>query len=126
MATTTKKAASESGSSSNARSTAQVVKVDLPAEIFDVEVNIPLIHQVVVAQRAAARQGTHSTKTRGEVRGGGRKAVPWGDRHRYRRLDPPARGVHGHRRHQADLWPLLALGDDRVRLIARSGGADGA
>jgi large subunit ribosomal protein L4 len=49
------------------------VKVDLPAEIFDVEVNIPLIHQVVVAQQAAARQGTHSTKRRGEVRGGGRK-----------------------------------------------------
>ncbi len=48
-------------------------KVDLPAEIFDVEVNIPLIHQVVVAQQAAARQGTHSTKRRGEVRGGGRK-----------------------------------------------------
>jgi large subunit ribosomal protein L4 len=49
------------------------VKVDLPAEIFDVAVNIPLIHQVVVAQQAAARQGTHATKTRGEVRGGGRK-----------------------------------------------------
>ena len=48
-------------------------KVDLPAEIFDVEVNIPLIHQVVVAQQAAARQGTHATKTRGDVRGGGRK-----------------------------------------------------
>ena len=48
-------------------------KVDLPAEIFDVQVNIPLIHQVVVAQQAAARQGTHATKTRGEVRGGGRK-----------------------------------------------------
>ncbi|MBB3042046.1 50S ribosomal protein L4 [Nocardioides sp. LMS-CY] len=48
-------------------------KVDLPAEIFDVEVNVPLIHQVVVAQQAAARQGTHATKTRGEVRGGGRK-----------------------------------------------------
>jgi len=47
--------------------------LDLPAEIFDVEVNIPLIHQVVVAQQAAARQGTHSTKRRGEVRGGGRK-----------------------------------------------------
>ena len=45
----------------------------LPGEIFDVQVNIPLIHQVVVAQLAAARQGTHSTKTRGEVRGGGRK-----------------------------------------------------
>ncbi len=51
----------------------KVVSVDLPAEIFDVEVNIPLIHQVVVAQQAAARQGTASTKRRGEVRGGGRK-----------------------------------------------------
>jgi len=47
--------------------------VELPAEIFDVQVNIPLIHQVVVAQLAAARQGTHDTKRRGEVRGGGRK-----------------------------------------------------
>jgi large subunit ribosomal protein L4 len=45
----------------------------LPAEIFDVKVNVPLIHQVVVAQEAAARQGTASTKRRGEVRGGGRK-----------------------------------------------------
>ncbi len=45
----------------------------LPADIFDVEVNIPLMHQVVVAQQAAARQGTHKTKTRGEVRGGGAK-----------------------------------------------------
>jgi large subunit ribosomal protein L4 len=45
----------------------------LPAEIFDAKVNIPLIHQVVVAQEAAARQGTHATKTRGAVRGGGRK-----------------------------------------------------
>ncbi len=49
------------------------LKVDLPAEIFDVAVNVPLIHQVVVAQQAAARQGTASTKRRGEVRGGGRK-----------------------------------------------------
>jgi large subunit ribosomal protein L4 len=47
--------------------------VELPADVFDVQVNVPLIHQVVVAQLAAARQGTHSTKTRGEVRGGGRK-----------------------------------------------------
>ena len=46
---------------------------ELPAEIFDVETNIPLMHQVVVAQLAAARQGTHATKTRGAVRGGGRK-----------------------------------------------------
>ena len=47
--------------------------VELPGELFDVTANIPLIHQVVVAQLAAARQGTHSTKRRGEVRGGGRK-----------------------------------------------------
>ncbi|HIZ37174.1 MAG TPA: 50S ribosomal protein L4 [Candidatus Ruania gallistercoris] len=45
----------------------------LPASIFDVTANVPLIHQVVVAQLAAARQGTHKTKTRGEVAGGGRK-----------------------------------------------------
>ena len=45
----------------------------LPAEIFDVETNIALMHQVVTAQLAAARQGTHATKTRGMVRGGGRK-----------------------------------------------------
>jgi large subunit ribosomal protein L4 len=48
---------------------------ELPAELFDVSANIPLIHQVVTAQLAAARQGTHATKSRGEVRGGGRK--PW-------------------------------------------------
>lgn len=47
--------------------------VELPAAIFDVKTNIPLIHQVVVAQLAAARQGTHSTKRRGEVSGAGRK-----------------------------------------------------
>jgi large subunit ribosomal protein L4 len=47
--------------------------VDLPAELFDVTANIPLIHQVVVAQLAAARQGTHAVKGRGEVRGGGKK-----------------------------------------------------
>jgi len=46
---------------------------ELPAEIFDVAVNIPLIHQVVVAQQAAARQGTHKVKRRGEVSGGGKK-----------------------------------------------------
>jgi large subunit ribosomal protein L4 len=47
--------------------------VELPAELFDVEPNIALMHQVVDAQLAAKRQGTHSTKTRGEVRGGGKK-----------------------------------------------------
>ncbi len=48
-------------------------QVELPAEIFDVQANIPLMHQVVVAQQAAARQGTHATKTRGAVSGGGKK-----------------------------------------------------
>ena len=47
--------------------------VDLPAEIFDTEASVALMHQVVNAQLAAARQGTHATKTRGDVRGGGRK-----------------------------------------------------
>jgi large subunit ribosomal protein L4 len=47
--------------------------VELPPEIFDASVSVPLMHQVVVAQLAAARQGTHKTKTRGEVRGGGKK-----------------------------------------------------
>ncbi|GAA0348755.1 50S ribosomal protein L4 [Micropruina glycogenica] len=63
-------------------SESQTVKVlgskasaDLPAAYFDVQTNVPLIHQVVVAQQAAARQGTHATKTRGEVSGGGAK--PW-------------------------------------------------
>lgn len=53
----------------------KVGTAELPAEIFDVATNVPLIHQVVVAQQAAARQGTHATKTRGEVSGGGAK--PW-------------------------------------------------
>ncbi|WP_028926943.1 50S ribosomal protein L4 [Pseudonocardia acaciae] len=47
--------------------------IELPAEVFDVAENKPLMHQVVVAQLAAARQGTHKAKTRGEVRGGGSK-----------------------------------------------------
>ena len=51
----------------------QAGSVELPASIFDVQTNVPLIHQVVVAQLAAARQGTHSTKRRGEVSGAGRK-----------------------------------------------------
>jgi len=49
------------------------LQVDLPTSIFDADVSVAVMHQVVVAQQAAARQGTHSTKTRGEVRGGGRK-----------------------------------------------------
>ena len=49
--------------------------VDLPDEVFGVQVNVPVMHRVVRAQLAAARAGTHSTKTRAEVRGGGAK--PW-------------------------------------------------
>src|SRR5271170_4574123 len=56
-----------------AKAAATAAVAVLPAEIFDAKVNVPLIHQVVVAQEAAARQGTHATKTRGEVRGGGKK-----------------------------------------------------
>jgi large subunit ribosomal protein L4 len=51
----------------------KTIDAQLPVDIFDVQTNIPLIHQVVVAQLAAARQGTHSTKSRGEVSGGGKK-----------------------------------------------------
>jgi large subunit ribosomal protein L4 len=58
---------------SPADATASSAKVELPADVFDVPANISLIHQVVVGQLAAARQGTASTKTRGEVRGGGKK-----------------------------------------------------
>jgi large subunit ribosomal protein L4 len=56
-----------------AAKSAKAKTIELPPEIFDVQTNIPLIHQVVNAQRAAARQGTQSTKHRGEVRGGGKK-----------------------------------------------------
>ncbi|NLA28917.1 MAG: 50S ribosomal protein L4 [Propionibacterium sp.] len=62
---------------------------ELPAALFDVTTNVPLIHQVVVAQQAAARQGTHATKTRGEVSGGGAK--PW-------RQKGTGRARHGSRR----------------------------
>lgn len=68
-------------------------KVELPAALFDAQTNIPLIHQVVVAQLAAARQGTHDTKTRGEVRGGGSK--PW-------RQKGTGRARHGSRR--SPIW----------------------
>src|SRR5712691_7271844 len=52
---------------------AQGKTVELPEEIFAAKVNVPLIHQVVVGQEAAARQGTHAARTRGQVRGGGKK-----------------------------------------------------
>jgi len=70
---TAKKAPAKKATAKKSAAAGGVAKVDLPADVFDVQVNIPLIHQVVVAQQAAARQGTHSTKRRGEVRGGGRK-----------------------------------------------------
>ena len=57
----------------NADGTAAGDSVELPDHVFDAPANIALMHQVVVGQLAAARQGTHSTKTRGEVRGGGKK-----------------------------------------------------
>jgi large subunit ribosomal protein L4 len=57
------------------RAGAKVGTVALPDEWFATDVNIPAMHQVVTAQLAAARQGTHKTKTRAEVSGGGRK--PW-------------------------------------------------
>ena len=60
--------------------------VELPEEIFGVQVNVPVMHRVVRAQLAAARAGTHSTKTRAEVRGGGRSRGAEGDR--------PGLGLH--------------------------------
>src|ERR671935_966127 len=57
------------------RSGKKVSDRELPAELFEAPVNVPLMHQVVVAGMAAVRRGTHSTKTRAEVSGGGRK--PW-------------------------------------------------
>jgi large subunit ribosomal protein L4 len=59
--------------SPSSEKTATPRTAELPDAIFAAKVNIPLMHQVVVAQRAAARQGTHATKTRGQVSGGGRK-----------------------------------------------------
>lgn len=67
--------------------------LELSPEIFDVQVNVPVMHEVVRAQLAAARAGTHSTKTRGEVRGGGRK--PW-------RQKGTGRARHGSRR--SPIW----------------------
>ncbi len=77
---------------------------------------------------AVAAQGLEHAAGAGRLvrrlgRGGGGASGARRDRHRHRRLDPPAGGVHRHRRHQADLRPLLALGHRRVRLLARSGRA---
>jgi large subunit ribosomal protein L4 len=53
----------------------KVGDAELPADVFEAKVSVPLMHQVVIAGLASIRSGTHSTKTRGEVRGGGKK--PW-------------------------------------------------
>ena len=75
---------------------------------------------------AVAAQGLEYAAGAGRLvrrlgRGGGGATVPGRDRHRHRRFDPPAGGLHRHGRHQADLWPLLALGHRGVRLLARPG-----
>ena len=73
-------------------------EVELPAEIFDVTANVPLMHQVVVAQLAAARQGTHKTKTRGEVSGGGKKPYRQKGTGRARQGSHPRAAVQRRRR----------------------------
>ncbi|CAM5697724.1 hypothetical protein SHIRM173S_04015 [Streptomyces hirsutus] len=85
--------------------------VELPAEIFGVEkISIPLIHQVVVAQNAAARQGTHKTKRRGEVRGGGKKPY---------RQKGTGRARQGSTRRRSS--PAVASSTARSRATTRSG-----
>ncbi len=66
--------------------------VELDAEIFGIEPNVPVMHQVVTAQLAAKRAGTHSTKTRSEVRGGGAK--PWKQKGTGRARQGSTRGPH--------------------------------
>ncbi len=79
-------------------------------------------------QPVAARQRRHGADARRVVGRVGirrrRRPVPCRDRHRHRRVDPPARGLHRDRRHQADLWPGQPLGDRGLCLVAGSGGAD--
>ena len=72
------------------------------------------------------RAGSNAKLVPGGSSGGSAAAVaanllPRRRRHRHRRVDPSAGGLHGYRRHQADLWPLLALGHRRLRILARSG-----
>ncbi len=83
---------------------------ELPAEIFDAKVNMPLIHQVVVAQLAAARQGTHATKTRG------RSAAAAGSRTGRRAPAGPVRARPARRSSPAVAWCTA-----RSRAPTRSG-----
>jgi large subunit ribosomal protein L4 len=87
----------------------KVRTVELPAQIFEAQVNVDLMHQAYVRQMANARLGTHNTKTRGEVSGGGRK--PWKQRDR-----PGAQGS------PAPQW----VGGGRFTLHPRSYHADAA
>ena len=115
---------------------------ELPAELFDVPANIPLIHQVVTAQLAAARQGTHATKTRGEVRGGGAKPYRQKGTGRARqgsKRAPQCVGggtVHGQPRNYAQRTPKKMITaalrgalsdrarDGRVRVVAELASGD--
>ena len=98
--------------------------VELPDEIFAAQVNVPLIHQVVVAQHAAARQGTHATKTRGEVRGGGRKPYRQKGTGRARQGSAPCAAVrrrwHGARPAAAGLRAADAEEDEGRRAPRRA------
>ena len=100
--------------------------VELPAELFDVEPNIALMHQVVDAQLAAARQGTHSTKTRGEVRGGGKKPYRQKGTGRARQGSTRAPQFTGggvvHGPQAARLQPAHPEEDDRRRAARRAVG----
>ncbi len=85
----------------------------------------PVISPVEAQRRRQC--GADPGRIVGRIGGGGRGGDRAGrDRDRHRRVDPPARGLHRHLRDQADLWPLLALGDRVVRKLARPGRADGA
>jgi large subunit ribosomal protein L4 len=78
----------------------KVKTVELPAEIFEAQVNVDLMHQAFVQQMANARLGTHKTKTRSEVSGGGRK--PWKQKGTGRARQGSTRAphwVHGGRIH---------------------------
>lgn len=70
----------------------KVSSVDLPANIFEAPINVDLMHQAYVRQMANARLGTHSTKTRGEVAGGGKK--PWRQKGTGRARQGSTRAVH--------------------------------
>ena len=98
--------------------------VELPAELFDVEPNIALMHQVVTAQLAAKRQGTHSTKTRAEVSGGGKKPYRQKGTGRARQGSTRAPQFTGGgvvaRPQAARLQPAHAQEDDRRRAAQRA------